>query len=434
MPEEEVLIENNVHYEMYITKEETQTISMQYIHKRRLSLSEAVQELCKGRVILLQGSLFEPYNVLCQAAQHVNEEFIEMATRLGSDNLRGAFAGEHLEALHILPPLVDNASSGTNSEITVTVKPREGCASQARPSADEYIRIIRALVDPRTHAEDIEYSGRITVQRAHPGGTLKRLGYNEAAVDLMRIAGLEPGAVIGQLSSLEDAEQQHLEHRSGTELLAGMLSVDEIARYRREHRVSCISQTRLPTSEALFHLHHYQEIETGQPYLALILGDIHTPQQQPLLLRIHSACVTGDIFGSQRCDCQAQLHAALHAIAQEGRGMLLYLPQEGRGIGLSAKLQAYALQEQGYDTIEANEQLGYPADARTFSSAIEILHEMGLRHVRLLTNNPQKIKELEESGITVKRMALEIPSTENNAFYLLTKRKRFGHMLTIQEQ
>jgi 3,4-dihydroxy 2-butanone 4-phosphate synthase/GTP cyclohydrolase II len=186
----------------------------------------------------------------------------------------------------------------------------------------------------------------------------------------------------------------------------------------------------LPIEEKRFELLDYQEIHTGQQYLALMLGDLTNEQLGPPLLRLHSACTTGDIFGSQRCDCQAQMHAALRAIAQEERGMLLYLPQEGRNIGLVGKLQAYALQDQGLDTIEANEKLGYPVDARDYTTAIEILHELRLHHVRLLTNSPRKLQALTNGGIKVERVPLEITPNMNNELYLKTKQQRMGHLLS----
>ena len=197
-----------------------------------------------------------------------------------------------------------------------------------------------------------------------------------------------------------------------------------------KQRLNFMTETQLPTAEALFRLLHFQEIETGLPYLALLLGDLLDCQQQPPLLRLHSACTTGDIFGSQRCDCQAQMHEALHIIASEGRGLFVYLPQEGRGIGLTGKLQAYVLQEQGYDTVEANERLGYPIDARNYAGAIEILRAFGITHARLMTNNPDKMNALQSSGITIQRVPLEIAPTTNNLHYLRTKQQRMGHQLT----
>jgi 3,4-dihydroxy 2-butanone 4-phosphate synthase/GTP cyclohydrolase II len=198
-----------------------------------------------------------------------------------------------------------------------------------------------------------------------------------------------------------------------------------------QKRIRLLSETQLPTADALFSLRYYEEIETEQAYLALLLGNLQDCYHHPPLLRLHSACTTGDIFGSLRCDCQAQMHAALRAIAHEGRGIFLYLPQEGRGIGLAGKLQAYKLQEQGYDTVDANERLGYPVDARSYTSAVAILQEMQITHARIMTNNPEKIEALRESGIRAERIPLEIPPTANNISYLQTKRKRMGHLLTV---
>lgn len=191
-----------------------------------------------------------------------------------------------------------------------------------------------------------------------------------------------------------------------------------------------LTEVQLPTAEALFRLRYYEEIETGEAYLAFLLGDLQDSWSNPPLLRLHSACATGDIFGSLRCDCQAQLHASMRKIAVEGRGLLLYLPQEGRGIGLAGKIRAYKLQEDGYDTIEANERLGYPVDARDYTTAIAVLQELQITHARLLTNNPDKIESLRESGIKVERVPLEIEPVASNITYLQTKRERMGHLLS----
>jgi 3,4-dihydroxy 2-butanone 4-phosphate synthase / GTP cyclohydrolase II len=400
---------------------------MKYTSEQRLSVPEAAQELRMGHMVILQNSPFETYDVLCQAAQHSNRAFVQIAIKSADAHLSVALAGERVETLRLSPPYIEHETSPTNSTLAITIKAHTRDNPSTSFSIDECVKTIHTLVDPRTQPEDIEQPGEIMIQQAHAGGTLKRMGYSEAAVDLMRIAGLEPGAMLCKVPQHKEADREQSKDHLNGEVQPGIISVEAIARYRREHRISFISQVQLPTHEALFQLHHYQEIDTGLPYLALVLGDLHSSPQPPLV-RIHSACMTGDIFGSQRCDCQAQLHAAMHAIAEEGRGMLLYLPQEGRGIGLSAKLQAYVLQEQGYDTIEANERLGYAADARTFESAIEILQRMDIRNVRLMTNNPQKILALEEGGIVVERVALEMPATEDNAFYLQTKHERFGHL------
>lgn len=193
--------------------------------------------------------------------------------------------------------------------------------------------------------------------------------------------------------------------------------------------VHLLSEIQLPTREALFRLRHYEECASGEAYLVLLLGSLAESLDYPPLLRLHSSCVTGDVFGSQRCDCQAQMHAALQAIAQEGRGIFLYLPQEGRGIGLAGKLQAYKLQEQGYDTVDANQHLGYPVDARNYTTAVAILQDLQIKQARLMTNNPEKIAALQAHGISIERIPLEVPPTTSNFAYLQTKRARMGHLL-----
>jgi 3,4-dihydroxy 2-butanone 4-phosphate synthase/GTP cyclohydrolase II len=284
-----------------------------------------------------------------------------------------------------------------------------------------------------TRPADVARLAPLPYLRAHPGGILSRRGYAEALLDLLRIAGLEAGMGLGTIDISQAATPQHTLLELAEKWQIGIFSLDELVSYRKEHRVSLITQTELPTRLASFRLQYFQEIESGQPYLALLLGDLQNSSQHPPLLRLHSACATGDIFGSQLCDCQAQLHSALQAIEAEGRGALLYLPQEGRGIGLGAKLQAYQLQRQGYDTIEANELLGYPVDARDYSSTLEILRELGLLHVRLLTNNPDKITALQQGGIAVERVPLEIPPTITNLHYLQTKHQHLGHLLSLLE-
>lgn len=193
--------------------------------------------------------------------------------------------------------------------------------------------------------------------------------------------------------------------------------------------IRLLSETQLPTRDAVFRLRHYEECASGKAYLALLLGELTESEERPPLLRLHSSCTTGDIFGSQRCDCQAQMHAALQAIAEEERGIFLYLPQEGRGIGLEGKLQAYKLQEQGYDTVDANLHLGYPADARSYTTAVAILQGLHITHARMMTNNPAKIAALQEHGIRTERVALEIPPSASNFAYLQAKRNRMGHLL-----
>ena len=395
--------------------------------ERQLSIAEAVREVQAGHmVILCDDENRENEADICLAAQFASAETLNFILHQACGLICVALTGARLDELRI--PLA--ARGGEPLQGTAFTASVDACSGTSTGiSASDRATTIRTLIDATTRPQDLAYPGHVFPLRARPGGTLERRGHTEAAVDLMRIAGLEPGAVICEILG-DDGESAR-----GAQLLEmarrwnlGLLSVDAIARYRSAHRVSRISETTLPTAEATFRLLHYREIETGLDYLVLLLGDVQG--REDTLLRLHSACMTGEVFGSQRCDCQAQMHAALRAIAAEGHGALLYLPQEGRGIGLSGKLQAYRLQEQGYDTIEANERLGYPADARTYNSAGEILRDLGITSARLLTNNPVKLQALRERGINVERVALETLPTGSNSHYLQTKRQRFGHLLT----
>ena len=394
-----------------------------------LSIPEAIRELRAGKmVIICDDENRENEADLCLAAQFATPEAINFLAHHASGLICVALPGERLDALNI--PLVEHKQDPLQgTAFTISVDARY--ATTTGISARDRATTIRALINPLTRPHDLARPGHVFPLRARPGGTLERRGHTEASVDLMRIAGLEPGAVICEILDADGETAQ------GEALLGlarqwniGIISVDTIARYRQEHTVSLIAETQLPTPVATFKVLDYQEIATGQHYLALVLGDLHEFQKHPPLLRLHSSCATGDIFGSQRCDCQAQLHSALHIIAKEGQGLLLYLPQEGRGIGLGAKLQAYALQDQGYDTVDANARLGYPVDARSYATAIEILHTLRIPHVRLMTNSPHKIQTLTEAGIIVERIPIEITPNTFNTNYLNTKSLRLGHMLT----
>jgi 3,4-dihydroxy 2-butanone 4-phosphate synthase / GTP cyclohydrolase II len=395
------------------------------IADQMLTIAEAVRELQAGRmVILCDDADRENEADICIAAQFATPEKINFIVRQACGLLCVALSGERLDTLRI--PLAESGGHPLQgTAFTASVDAVYGTTTGI--SVRDRAATIRALVNPKTRPEDLAHPGHVFPLRARAGGTLERRGHTEASVDLMRIAGLEPGAVICEILD-EDGEAAR-----GQALVdlaqrwkIGMLSVDTIAQYRRTHSVSLVSETSLPTALATFKLFHYRDIETNLDYMALLLSDV--PNLSPMLVRIHSACATGDIFGSQRCDCQSQLHAAMEAIVAEGCGLLLYLPQEGRGIGLSGKLQAYRLQEQGYDTVEANEHLGYPIDARTYDCAAEILRDLGIRSVRLMTNSPTKLQALRDCGFGVERVPLEGQSTEDNLYYLQTKQRRLGHL------
>jgi 3,4-dihydroxy 2-butanone 4-phosphate synthase / GTP cyclohydrolase II len=394
-----------------------------------LSVEEAVRDIQAGKMILITDDKQRENEAdLCMAAQFAHPEAINFLLQSAHGLICVAMAGELLDKLR-LSLLHDRGEALQGTAFTMSVDALHGTTTGI--SAQDRSQTIRTLVDPTTRPEDLARPGHVFPLRALPGGTLERRGHTEASVDLMRFAGLIPGAVICEvLTSTGEAARGEPLYDLALQWNIGIITVEAITRYRQEHLVTRVADTQLPLSEAQFKALAYQEINEQRQYIALTLGKIDDTQPEAPLVRLHSACATGDIFGSQRCDCQAQLHASLHAIAVAEQGLLIYLPQEGRGIGLAAKLQAYALQDQGFDTIEANEKLGYPIDARDYSIAIEILRDLNVSRVRLLTNNPKKIQALTNAGISVERVPLEIEPTTDNVHYLQTKLERMGHILT----
>lgn len=392
-----------------------------------LTVPEAIQRVQAGKMVLIQDDAErENETDMVLAAQFATPEKVNFIIHAASGLVCVALTGERLDALGIpLEERINNPLQGT--AFTASVDAVSGTTTGI--SAADRAITIRRLIDPTARAEDFARPGHVFPLRAHPDGVLGRRGHTEAAVDLMYLAGLEPGAIVCEVLNNrgEAARGEELCELAETWGI-GILTVATLHRYRQEHLVSFVAETQLPTAEANFRLHHYRDTRTHQDYLALILGDL---SEGAPLVRLHSACMTGDIFGSQRCDCQAQMQTALQRIAADGRGLLLYLPQEGRGIGLAGKLQSYVLQEQGYDTVEANEQLGYPADARSYAGALAILHHLKLQSVRLMTNSPRKIQALIEGGITVERVPLEIAPSEHNGAYLHAKLQQMGHLFTI---
>jgi 3,4-dihydroxy 2-butanone 4-phosphate synthase/GTP cyclohydrolase II len=393
-----------------------------------LTVSRAIRLLQAGQMLLIcDDSEREHEADLCLAAQFAGAEQINFMLQAARGLVCVALAGERLDALGI--PLAEPANQPLQgTAFTASVDARRGTSTGI--SARDRALTARLLVDPSAQPEDFARPGHVFPLRAHAAGTLGRRGHTEGAVDLMRLAGLEPGAVICETldEQGEPARGETLLRFARRQQLA-LITIETIARFRRTQRVCAVNETRLHTTAGDFLLRHYRDTRSWQDYLALLLGDLDD-EGQPPLVRLHSACTTGDIFGSRRCDCQEQLQAALAAIGREGRGLLLYLPQEGRGIGLAGKLHAYRLQEQGYDSVEANERLGYPADARRYDAAVAILQHLQLRAVRLLTNNPAKVAALRREEIAVERVPLEIAPTSENYADLQARYRRLGHLLS----
>jgi 3,4-dihydroxy 2-butanone 4-phosphate synthase/GTP cyclohydrolase II len=392
---------------------------------------EAIADFRAGKVLIIvddQGR--ENEGDLAVGAQFATPQVINFMAREACGLICIAMAGAMLDRLGI-PPMVPDGrnTSGFGTNFTVSVEARHGVTTGI--SAYDRARTIQVLVNPASTPADIALPGHVFPLRARDGGVLERRGQTEASVDLARLAGLIPAAVICEVMA-EDGTMARLPALLKFAAAHGLriISVEALATYRLGQAgaewVSLIDSSTLPTPYGRFRVAAYRDRENRE-HLLLWMGDL---SGAPALVRLHSECLTGDVLGSLRCDCGDQLHAALQCIGQDGRGTLVYLRQEGRGIGLGNKIRAYALQDRGLDTVEANECLGFPADARSYLVAAAMLRDQGITAVRLMTNNPQKIVELEENGIhVVERVPLLAEMRTENQHYLRTKARKLGHVL-----
>jgi 3,4-dihydroxy 2-butanone 4-phosphate synthase/GTP cyclohydrolase II len=336
--------------------------------------------------------------------------------------------GKDLDRLE-LPLMTVRNTESMRTAYTVSVDAKEGVATGI--SAADRSRTIRLLANPSTAAQDMVRPGHVFPLRYREGGVLRRAGHTEAAVDLARLAGLRPAGVLAEVVN-EDGSMARLPDLIQFKQKHGLkiCSIESLIAYRRAREILIERQeiVSLPTDYGDFRLHLYRSVIDDVHHLALVKGVISS--DQPTLVRVHSECLTGDVFGSRRCDCGDQLHAALQQIDDAGSGVLVYMRQEGRGIGLAAKIRAYKLQEQGLDTVEANEKLGYPMDLREYGIGAQILFDLGVRHMRLLTNNPKKVVGLEGYGLNiVEQLPIKALANPHNARYLQTKRMKMGHLL-----
>ncbi len=395
------------------------------------SIEQAVEELRKGQfVVVVDDEDRENEGDLVLAADRVTPEAINFMAREGRGLICLALTGERCDELE-LRPMVEENTSNFGTAFTVSVEAR-GRTTTGISAADR-AATVRTAIDPHTKPSDLLRPGHMFPLRAQAGGVLKRAGQTEASVDLARIAGLNPSAVLCEVMN-EDGTMARVPdlakfcQRHGLR----MVTVAELIRHRMktERLVQRIASPHLPTRFGDFRLYAFRSDVTHEEHIALVLGEIH--EEEPVLVRVHSQCLTGDVFGSSRCDCGAQLSLAMEKIAETGKGVFLYLLQEGRGIGLINKLKAYELQDEGHDTVSANEKLGFPPDIRNYGVGCQILRDLGVRQMRLMTNNPSKYVAIGGYGLEiVERVPLEVRPTDGTRKYLEAKKNKMGHLLKM---
>lgn len=400
--------------------------------RRFNTIEEAAEDLRQGKmIIMIDDEDRENEGDLVIAAEMATPEAINFMAREGRGLICLALTGKRCDEL-ALPLMVRDNTSSFGTGFTVSIEARKGVTTGIS-AKDRYVTI-KTAIDPATKPEDIARPGHVFPLRARDGGVLVRVGQTEGSVDLCRISGLYPGAVICEIMN-DDGTMARVPQL--TEFAARndmkIITVKDIVEFRmkNEHFVRRVVETVLPTRHGQFRAIAYDNSVNDEISLALVMGDV--ADGRPCLTRVHSQCLTGDVFGSERCDCGEQLDMAMGMIAAEGRGALLYLFQEGRGIGLINKLKAYALQDEGRDTVEANHHLGFKADLRDYGLGAQVLHDLGLRDIRLITNNPRKLVGLEGYGLTiVERVSLVIEPKESNLRYLTAKQDKLGHLLDIK--
>ncbi|MFI5167098.1 MAG: bifunctional 3,4-dihydroxy-2-butanone-4-phosphate synthase/GTP cyclohydrolase II [Thermoanaerobaculales bacterium] len=395
------------------------------------SVEEAAAEFRRGRfVIIVDDEDRENEGDLAVAAEKTDADAINLMATHARGLICVALTEQRCDELQ-LPPMVEHNTSPNQTAFCVSVEARHHTTTGI--SASDRAATVRSLIHPETKPRDLLRPGHMFPLRARNGGVLKRAGHTEASVDLARLAGLYPGAVICEIMDA-DGSMARLPRLLEVAREHGLkvITVRDLIAYRMHHErlVERMAAPSLPTRYGDFCVHAYRASVTGEEHVALVMGKIDA--EDPVLVRVHSQCLTGDVFGSVRCDCGPQLETALERIAAERRGVLLYLLQEGRGIGLVNKLRAYELQDAGADTVEANEKLGFPPDQRDYGVGAQILRDLGVRRMRLMTNNPSKYVALEGYGLEiVERVPLEVPPTEHTRKYLEAKKHKLGHLLRM---
>jgi 3,4-dihydroxy 2-butanone 4-phosphate synthase/GTP cyclohydrolase II len=398
-----------------------------------VTIDEALEEIRQGRILLVvDDEDRENEGDFVMAADKVTPEAVNFMAMHGRGLICVPMLGERLDELQI-PMMVSDNTAPMGTAFTVTVDARRGVTTGT--SAYDRAVTIRALVDSATRPEDLTRPGHVNPLRAKAGGVLRRAGHTEAAVDLARLAGCYPAGVICEVMDGHGA-MARVPYLTETARRHGikMTTIKALIEYRirKEKLVYRVAVSKLPTDFGDFTAIAYETTVESFTPLALVLGDV--AGETPVLVRMHSECLTGDVFHSRRCDCGAQLRAALEIIQAEGRGILVYLRQEGRGIGLVNKMRAYELQDAGKDTVEANMALGFAPDPRDYGIGTQVLIDLGVKNLRLLTNNPKKRVGLESYGLTiVERVPIEAEPNDTNRKYLSTKRDKLGHLLSFSD-
>ena len=394
------------------------------------SMEEAIADLQAGKfIIVVDDEGRENEGDLVLPAEKITPEAVNFMVTYARGLLCMPMTEERLDELQVPMVASEHTPSPLPTAFTVSLDYKNGTTTGI--SASDRAATIQALINPKSRPEDFARPGHLFPLRYHPGGVLRRPGHTEAIVDLCNIAGLYPSGVVceimkddGDMARMPDLEVFAQQHE------LKILSIAQLIAYRRrcESSIERVAEARLPSKYGEFKIVAYRSSVDPGEHIALTIGNWN--EEQPVLTRIHSECLTGDVFGSLRCDCGEQIELALQTLGQEGTGAFLYMRQEGRGIGLHNKIKAYSLQDKGLDTIDANNQLGFDADLRHYDISAQMLLDLGIKKVRLLTNNPQKVVELSGLGLeVVHRVEIEVPPNDENLQYLQTKRARMGHIL-----